>query len=359
MRFRECCQRGAEVKSAAESDGIERGAAAGLVSVIIVNWNGKAMLQACLEALGGQTYRELEIIVVDNASTDGSVDYIRQNAPHVHPVELKQNTGFAGGNIEGLQVARGEYIALLNNDTLPEPCWLRELVSAMEGNKEIGICASKLVFHSDPSIVDSAGDRCVTSGHGTKGGYREPAADHNEKKYVFGACAGAALYRKRMLDDIGFLDPDFFLNCEDTDLNFRAQIMGWKCLYVPTALVRHRVGASLERIKDQAVYFLARNDEFVWIKNMPTPLMLRYLHHKIVQELGVFIYFCVKRGHWVSFFRGKWHALKALPKLLAKRKQIQARKRVSNEYLKTMLTSIFERELIKGKLIRLFSMSAK
>jgi GT2 family glycosyltransferase len=317
------------------------------------------MLQECLEALGRQTYEKVEIIVVDNGSTDGSVEQLRRIAPHVRLVELDQNIGFAGGNIEGLRVARGQYIALLNNDTLPEPCWLSELISAIQSKQEIGICASKLVFHSDPSIVDSAGDQCVTSGHGIKGGYRECASDHNEGRYVFGACAGAALYRRSMLDDIGFLDPDFFLNCEDTDLNFRAQLMGWKCVYVPTALVRHRVGASLEKIKDQAVYFLARNDEFVWIKNMPTPLILRYLHHKIVQELGVFIYFCVKRGHWASFFRGKWHALRAFPQLLEKRKLIQARKRVSNEYLQSVLTSIFERKVLKGKLIRLFSTSPK
>lgn len=327
------------------------------VSVVVVNWNGEHLLNACLGSLRNQTYGNFETIVVDNGSTDGSIPFLREHAPDVRLVRLAENTGFAGGNIESLRIAKGEYIALLNNDAVAEPRWLSELVSAMDGDGRVGICASKVLMHDRPDLIDSAGDGCATSGHGFKRGHREPASNYTRKEHVFGACAAAALYRKTMIEEIGFLDRDFFLNCEDTDLNFRAQLMGWKCLYVPSAVVLHRVTASIGVLSDIGVYYSARNDEYVWVKNMPAALMLRYFHHKVVQEFGVFIYFCLKRGKWRSFFLGKLDAIRMLPQLWRKRRAIQRDKKVENAYLRTVLTSVFDSGLIKGKLKRLFSLN--
>ncbi|MBI2899795.1 MAG: glycosyltransferase family 2 protein [Planctomycetes bacterium] len=323
------------------------------VSLIIVNWNGKEMLADCLDSLGGQSYRDFETIVVDNGSTDGSPEMLRRRAD-VKVVALRENRGFAGGNVAGLGAAEGDLVALLNNDTLPDRDWLKELVGAMEADDKVGTCASKLVRHDRTDILDTAGDGCVTSGKGIKIGHGEPSSGYREKRYVFGACAGAALYRRKMIEDVGFLDEDFFLDCEDTDLNFRSQLLGWKCVFVPTAVVRHRVGASVSRIGGRVVYYLSRNDEYVWVKNMPALLMLRYWHHKVIQELAAFAYFGLKKGQWAAFLKGKLDALRALPVLIRKRKGIQRGRRVSLAYLRSILTPLFRASLVKAKLKRIF-----
>jgi GT2 family glycosyltransferase len=325
------------------------------VSVIIVNWNGKDLLEDCFAALRQQTFRDFEVVVVDNGSRDGSVELLKAQ-PDVRLVPLPENRGFAGGNIAGLAAASPtELVALLNNDTIVAPCWLADLVAALDADPAAGTAASKLVYHDDAGLIDSAGDGCVTSGHGVKIGSRKPAAEFNEPRYVFGACAGAVLYRRAMLDQVGFLDEDFFFNCEDTDLNFRAQLAGWKCVFVPTAVIRHRVSISVKKTGGLAVYYSSRNDEFVYFKNMPAILMLRFLHHKLIQELGTFVHFGIKRGQWRPWIRGKWDALRALPALLRKRRAIQRARKVDSRYIRGMLISILDRRLVREKLGRLFA----
>ncbi len=309
------------------------------VSIIVVNWNGKTVLSECLDALSKQTYPHREIIVVDNHSTDGSVPWLQQQGQGIKRVLLTENRGFSGGNAAGLSVALGEYIALLNNDTVPDPNWLADLVSAMDQDERVGSCASKLVTYSPPHVIDSAGDECLTYGHGIKRGEGQPESAYTQREFVFGACAGAVLYRRKMIGEVGFFDEDFFLNCEDADLNFRAQLMGWKCLYIPTARVRHRVSATIGRLSDTSVYYAARNSEWVWIKNMPTGLMIRSFHYKVIEECGALVYFALQGKLWV-FLRGKADAFKKLPTFLKKRKDIQKRKTVSNRYLRTVLTPI-------------------
>lgn len=328
-----------------------------LVSVIVLNYNGKDLLPECLAALRRQTHRNRELIFVDNGSTDGSADALRSllAGGEGRLVVLGDNLGFAGGNAEGFKAAAGEYVALLNNDALPGETWLAELVAAMDSDPAAGTCASLLVARDDPGRIDSAGDGCVTSGHGIKRGSGEPAAGYSAGGYVFGACAAAVLYRRAMLDDVGFLDADFFLNCEDTDLNFRAQLMGWKCRYVPEAVVRHGVSTSIGRLSDLGVYHSSRNDEYVWVKNMPAWLMVRYFHHKVVQWFGSFVYFCVKRGKWRAWLGGKLAAAGKLPVLLRKRREIQTRRRVDDRYVASILTSILDRRMLRGKLRRLLS----
>jgi len=319
-------------------------------SVIVLNLNGKHLLEECLRGLKEQTHPDFETIVVDNASTDGSAEYLAREHPGVKLVRLAENRGFAGGNAQGLKSAEGRYVALLNNDAVPDAGWLAELTGAMEADRTVGICASRVVLYHRPEIMDSAGEDCVTSGHGVRRGSGEPAARHAEKRHVFGACAAAALYRREMIDEIGFLDRDFFFNCEDTDLNFRAQLAGWKCLYVPSAVVRHRVGATLAGMRDLAVYHSSRNGEFVWVKNMPAPLMLRFLHHKLIQEAASLAYHCVARGGLRPYLRGKLDALKALHGLMRKRREVQAHRKATTGQIRSVLTPIFGTRLVSAKL---------
>ena len=322
------------------------------VNIIVVNWNGERFLKDCLAGLSIQTYADYEIILVDNGSSDGSVSLIKENSPAVKVIELAENRGFTGGNAAGLNVANGEFIALVNNDARAERDWLEKLVAPMLADRMIGICASKLIIEGT-NCIDSAGDGITTAGVGFNHGRGEDRRHYTSVERVFAACAAGCLYRRKMIDEIGFLDDDFFLYDEDVDLSFRAQLAGWKCVYVPDAVVYHKGNATAGRLSNTHVYYHTRNLEFVWIKNMPTGLMLRFAHHKIIQELGSFCYLCLRHMKWRAFFRAKRDALKMLPVMLKKRKQIQERRRVSNNYIRRLLTSVFSLAMIWQKFVQL------
>ena len=319
------------------------------VSIVVVNWNGKRFLKDCLDSLRAQTYANREIIFVDNASTDDSVRYVQEHFPEVAVVALAGNAGFTGGNAAGLKVARGEFISLVNNDTKVHVRWLDNLVQPMLTDESVGICASKILFATN-GTVNSAGDGITTAAVGFNFGLNQKAARFNSLHRVFGACGAAVLYRRRMLDEIGFLDEDFFLYDEDTDLSFRAQLAGWKCVFVPTALVHHRSNATSVRLSDIHVYYHARNLEFVWFKNIPAGLMLRFAPQKLIQEIGSFCYLCLRHGKWNAYLRAKRDALRMLPLMSEKRKNIQSRRRVSNSYLRSIMTPIFSMALIRQKI---------
>jgi GT2 family glycosyltransferase len=321
------------------------------ISVIVLNWNGERFLEVCLEALLRQTWGNYEIILVDNGSKDSSVRLARANFPEVTIVQLDDNKGFTGGNAAGLRLATGEYVALVNNDTRADPGWLENLVQPMLEDPRIGICASRLLIEGDGRIY-SAGDGITTAAVGFNRGLWQPPSFYMQPEAVFSACAGAVIYRRRMLNDIGFFDNDFFIYDEDSDLSFRAQLAGWKCVYVPSAVIYHVGSATTVRLSDFHVYYHTRNLEFVWIKDMPTSLMLRFAHHKLIQELGSFAYLCLRHMKWRAFFRAKRDALKMLPMMLEKRKRIQARRRVSNHHIRRLLTSYFSAAMIRKKIVQ-------
>lgn len=328
------------------------------ISIIIVNYNGQKIIIDCLKALDKQSFQDFEIIVVDNHSSDNSlyeINIFLQQSPlsaRVKLIVLDKNTGFPGGNIKGLQCASGQYIALLNNDTEADEHWLEELFSAMNSNPEVGICGSKLIVYGTETI-DSAGDGFATSFKGFKRGEGEQASFYDKREFVFGACAGAALYRRAMLDEIGFLDEDFFLIHEDTDLNLRAQLAGWKVLYVPTAVVHHKVRSSIGHMSDMAVYYTLRNSEFVRIKNIPLSFFLRCLPTFVLGTISEFFYFAIKHGRPFLYFRAKLAALQMLPAMLRKRKAIMKAKRASNRDIMAIMTPVFEKKFFKSKLRKL------
>lgn len=307
-----------------------------LISIIIVTWNAKELLKNCLISLYNQTYKNFEIIVVDNASKDNTVQMIEREFPEVKLVRLNENKGFTGGNIEGLKKTKGEFIALLNNDAEASPQWLETLIKPMFEDEKVGICTSKVIIKGT-NILDSAGSGLTTAFSGFKIGMGEKADLYNEKRYVLGGYACACLYRKKMLDEIGFFDEDFVFNHEDTDLDFRAFLSGWKCVYVPDAIVEHRVSATLGYMSAKSVYYFSRNSEFVWIKNAPTRLMLKYLHHRILYEIASFGYFGIMHRQWKAFLKGKWDAIKFLPKMMKKRKEIQTKDKKQNFLIEVQL----------------------
>lgn len=294
----------------------------GKVSFIIVNWNGRDLLHECLESVIRQTYSNFEVIVVDNASQDDSVDFIRANYPTVNIVQLSENYGFTGGNVAGYRLCHGNFIVLLNNDAVLVEHWLESMMSVMSSDSKIGLCASKIII-AGTDRIDSVGDTFTTAFSGTKMGEHEPEHCFNERRPVPGACAAAAIYRREMLDQIGFLDEDFFFNHEDTDLNLRAWLSGWRCMFVPEAVVYHKVSASVGELSDTGVYYFSRNTVWVWIKNVPVRLVFFSVLQRVTYEVSSFAFFCIIKGKWSPFLRGKWDAIRKIPHMINKRRNIQ------------------------------------
>lgn len=314
-----------------------------MTSIIIVNWNGGKFLEDCFNSLRSQTCKDFEIVFVDNASTDNSLDIAKRLSPTYNLtlkfIELDRNTGFAKGNNEGLKYSSGQYVALLNTDTIADKDWLKNLVETMDANSGAGICASKLIVLGE-NVIDSAGDGYSTFGHAFKRGEGSLPQNFSEQEYVFGACAGAAIYRRKMIDEIGLFDEDFFLIFEDTDLNFRAQLNGWKCLYMPDAVVYHKVGGSMRNLSSMIAYYSVRNDKLVKIKNLPLTILFSKMLCFIVGEVITCAYWIMK-GRFKDYLKANIDVLKSLPIYIKKRRDVMKLKRVPNIYISSLFTSGF------------------
>ncbi len=324
------------------------------VYLVIVNWNGRAYLDACLSALAGQTFRGFATTVVDNGSTDGSVDLIRKRHPGVRVLALPDNAGFCRANNLALRDVQTRYVALLNNDAVPAPGWLEALVEALDSHPEAGSAASRMVFQDRPDVIDRAGDGYTDAGAGLLRGRGEPAERYAEPAWVFGASAGAALYRTAMLRDVGLFDEDFFLLYEDVDLAFRAQLRGHACRYVPAAVVRHRASATIAHDSPVSIYYGHRNLEWVYVKNMPSGLLRRTLHRHLLYDLAAFAFFLF-RGRAGVFLQAKRDALAGMRGAWEKRRGIQERRRATEEAIRALL----DRERLAGRWIHRLRNSRK
>jgi GT2 family glycosyltransferase len=296
------------------------------VLVIIVNWNGAPFLERCLLALMDQTLKPHEIILVDNASSDGSVEIARR-FPLVRLIALDQNTGFARGNNLAIEAAsaESEWIALINPDAFAEPRWLEALLVAAESNPGFYVFGSKLVNAVDPVVLDGAGDVYHLSGLVWRIGHGSPVPTSAEnEREVFSPCAAAALYRRSALSETGGFDEDYFCYVEDVDLGFRLRLAGHKAMYVPDAVVHH-VGSATTggQHSDFSVYHGHRNLVWTFVKNMPGALFWLLLPLHLMMNVTMVVWF-IARGQGRVILRAKWDAIKELPRMWAKRKQIQA-----------------------------------
>jgi len=299
------------------------------VTVIVVNWNGRKFLSRCLDGLRRQTFSGFSTIVVDNGSSDGSVDFIRRGYPEIVVIPLSRNMGFCAGNNAALKHAEGEYVALINNDAVPDPDWLMRLVEALDACPHAGFAASKMLFPGSPAIIDRAGDAYTWAGAGVLRGRGQSAETYSRMAWIFGACAGAAMYRSRMLEDIGWFDEDFFLLYEDVDLSFRAQLKGYGCVYVPDGIVRHMPSSTLRHDSPVSVYYGHRNLEWVYVKNLPAGLIAMTLFPHVVYVMASFFFF-LATGRGRTFVKAKKDALKGLGGMLGKRRRIQRERRVDS-----------------------------
>lgn len=312
-----------------------------LFSVVIPNWNGLKFLKTCLDALCAQTYPNIEVIIADNASTDGSQDFIRTYYPEVILIDMGYNSGFTGACNAGMKHAKGDVIALLNNDTEVDRHWAEAVMDAFARYPNIGTVASKMLLFDKRDHIHTAGDYFTVDGRaGNRGVWEKDEGQYDHEELVFSACGGSSAYRRAMLDQIGLLDDDYFFSLEDVDLGWRAQLAGWQCLYTPRAIVYHHLSATGGGVT--ASFYDGRNSIFVLYKNYPKALWRKYRGAIIKQQW---------RKAWdaIRAWRGKASRAKlrgmlagivALPKWRKKRIAIQNSRVISIDAIEAILTKL-------------------
>jgi GT2 family glycosyltransferase len=309
-----------------------------LASVVIPNWNGAHHLRVCLDALRAQTYPQLEIVVVDNASTDGSRALLAAEYPEVRLLALDRNLGLTGGNNAGFRAARGQILISLNNDTEATPRFVEALVMPFLEHPEAGIVASKMLLFDNRDTIHSAGDGYGTDGIPfNRGVWQHDEGQYDEPGWVFGGCGGAVGYRREMLEQVGMFDESFFMYCEDVDLNWRAQWAGWRCWYTPEAVVYHKLSATGGG--SIASFYTGRNTLWVIAKNYPGTLLRRHWPQIVRAQAKVAAdALRARRGQAArARLRGQVVGLLGGLKLLGRRRAIQAGRRVPDEYLASLL----------------------
>jgi GT2 family glycosyltransferase len=306
--------------------------------VIIPNWNGIRHLPTCLNALRCQTHPNLEVILVDNASTDESVALVGRDYPEVTIMQLDENLGLTGGINRGIQIARGEIIAPLNNDTQVASGWAEALATALLDHPAAGMAASKMLLFDRRDTLHSAGDAYGVNGIPiNRGVWQKDIGQFDEDVYIWGGCGGAVAYRRAMLDDIGLLDEDLFMYCEDVDLNWRAQLAGYKCVFAPRAIVYHHLSATGGG--EIASFYTGRNTLWILFKNYPGALLRRHWLAVVRAQLKIARdAFKARQGEAArARLRGQLAGFTGLPGCLRKRRAVQATRRVSLQEIERLL----------------------
>jgi GT2 family glycosyltransferase len=303
-------------------------------SVVIPNFNGAKWLPGCLGGLAAQTFRGFEVIVVDNGSVDGSVEWLAQHDPEVRLVALGRNTGFAAAVNAGIAIARGEYVALLNNDTLPRPEWLSGLVDALETSPpSIGAVASMMISMEAPERLDNAGDALSWTGAAEKKGHGQPLETFSARREILSPCAGAALYRRSFLEHVGGFDERFFAYLEDLDVGLRGRLLGYSYHFEPSAQVLHKgQGSSLPR--PDYVRLVTCNRLTLFAKNVPLRLLIKHFPQLAYGQL----YFLIAYRHPLHSLAGYARFLLQLPQTSKQRRRIARSRRITPGQIDSLLS---------------------
>jgi hypothetical protein len=338
------------------------------ISVVIVNWNRRDYLRACLESLVRQRGADFEVIVVDNSSRDGSLEMIRAEfAPRpefrVSAIANTVNRGFCAANNQAFAAARGRLVALLNNDAEAEPDFLAALRTAFEGAPDIGMAAAKVLVYEDPRRIDKVGHLIYPDGQNRGRGTGEiDRGQYDRMEECLWPDGSAAMYRKEMLDRIGGFDEDLFMFGDDAELGLRARIAGWRCLYVPGAVVRHHRGGSLHASSPRRIFLIERNRVLLAAKLFPWSLLVLNPYYFSLRLAGGLVAALRGKGE-MARFPGWWNklrlaftiaradlaALRMLPRTLGKRRQVRLLAKLTPAQVRRLLLDyrIPVRELVE------------
>lgn len=329
----------------------------GSISVVVVNWNRRDLLFACLQSLSRQDVQDpFDLILVDNGSHDGSVEMVREQFSEIPAFRLKlilnpENRGFCAANNQGFAASDSGLIALLNNDAEADPGWLSSLACVFEKRPEVGMAASKILVYEDPRRIDKVGHLIYPDGQNRGRGSGEiDTGQYDRVEEVLWPDGCAAMYRREMLNQIGFFDEDFFAYADDAELGLRARIAGWECLYVPSAVVRHHRGSTLGLRSSRRLELIERNRVLLAVKLFPWALLwLNGAYYGMRLAGGLWAALCGKgeagrqpglRGKMrmlLALIKGDWQALLLLPRMLRKRRSVRAYRKLTPRQLKRLL----------------------
>lgn len=274
------------------------------VSVVIPNFNGLAYLEGVLSSLECQSMKNFEVILVDNGSTDGSCAFVASQYSWVHIIELSDNFGFSRAVNEGIRAARAPYVLLLNNDTEVEPDFLKEMVEGIQRHKKAFSCQAKMIQFHDRDKMDDGGNYYCALGWAFAGGKGKAAEHYDKEKKIFSSCAGAAIYRKKIFEKIGYFDDEHFAYLEDLDVGYRARIYGYENWYIPGAVVYHvGSGTSGSRYNQFKIRYSSRNNIYMIYKNMPLLQIILNLPFLLVGFGMKILFFCLK-GYGREYLAG-------------------------------------------------------
>lgn len=306
-------------------------------SVVVPNLNGAHFLEPCLGSLAKQTLPPAEVIVVDNGSSDRSVELVRQRFPEVRLISFPENRGFAAAMNAGIADAKAGLVAFLNNDAVAEPAWLEELVACLDRHPEAAGATSKLLLADRPGHLDGAGDGLTRSFLPYVRGHGEPDGGQFEDEVeVFGASGAAALWHAAALRELGGFDERFFAYYEDVDLSFRARLRGYEIWYAPQSVVRHARGGTAGQHVDFALFHPVKNRWFMIVKNTPARILARRLPAIAAGE-AFFWARTVRRRAPGALLRAYREVLRRWPELRRERREIQSTRKISDRRLDALL----------------------
>ena len=295
------------------------------ITVVVLNLNGRKHLAGLLPALAAQSVPDFEL--VDNGSSDDSVALFERLAQQrnlqVRVIQNDTNRGFAPACNQAIDASNSPYVVMLNNDTVPEPGWLEQLVTTADSDAKVGMVASKMLFAHQPDHINSAG--IALDWTGIAWDWMGGTLDQPEQTgsvEIFGPSGGAALYKRALLTELGGFDSDFFAYLEDVDLAWRAQLTGWRCLYQPQARLLHAHSATSGEGSPFKSFCLGRNKVWMLLKNYPNPWFRRYLPLILAYDLMASVYGLVKRRD-AALLRGRVAGLRQMGRFMAKRRHVQ------------------------------------
>jgi GT2 family glycosyltransferase len=315
-----------------------------LLSVIIPNWNGKRFLEECIDSLKAQTFQDFETVLVDNGSTDGSAPFVEEKyGDYVRIIRMEKNLGFTGGNNAGIRAAKGEYIVLLNNDTRTDPRWLEEFVKATDVNPRIGMWGSKIFSYGKRDQIEAVGELIYRDGLcRSKGQFELDQGQYEEMEEILFPPGCGAMYRKRVFEEIGLFDEDFFAYADDAEIGIRARLAGWKSLYVPGAILYHKNSGTGGQYSPFKAFYVERNRFWMTLKYFPLPFLLISLfftcYRFAFQAYGALSHrgaagkftkhYSPWRLIWVLFM-AYGAGFRGLPRMLKKRRALKAFRKIS------------------------------
>jgi len=322
----------------------------------VVNWNRRELLRACLTSLARQKAASFEVILVDNGSRDASLEMVEAEfaAEPAFPLRVianSENRGFCAANNQGIGAARGAFVALLNNDAEADPGWLAALRGAFDGQPEVGMAASKILVHEEPGRIDKAGHLIYLDGQNRGRGSGEPdLGQYEELEETLWPDGCAAMYRRELLEQVGGFDEDFFAYADDAELGLRARIAGWRCLYVPDAVVRHHRGATLGISSARRLELIERNRVLLAAKLFPWSLLwlnpVYYLARLAAGvwaaardrgEIGRFPGLHGKLRAGLALLKGDLAALRLLPRILRKRREVRKFRKLTPRQVRELI----------------------